>query len=75
MTTTSPTKPLTMLDTNVLADALYEDLPEYPASSHLLTLAEDAAAAFCVAPQVLAEFHAIITDPRRVSDAYTVTDA
>jgi hypothetical protein len=28
MTSTSPVKPLTMLDTNVLVDALYEDLPE-----------------------------------------------
>jgi predicted nucleic acid-binding protein len=64
-----------MLDTNVLVDALYEDLPEYAAASHLLTLAEDAAAAFCVAPQVLAEFYAIITDSRRVSDAFTAEEA
>jgi predicted nucleic acid-binding protein len=48
-----------MLDTNVLADALYEDLAEYPAASHLLELAEDAQAAFCVAPQVLAEFYSM----------------
>jgi hypothetical protein len=27
MTISSPIKPLTMLDTNVLVDALYEDLP------------------------------------------------
>jgi predicted nucleic acid-binding protein len=64
-----------MLDTNILVDALYEDLPEYPAASHLLELADDAEAAFCVAPQVLAEFYAIITDPRRVSDAYTAEEA
>jgi hypothetical protein len=38
MTSTSPTKPLTMLDTNVLVDALYEDLPEFPAASYLLDL-------------------------------------
>ena len=30
MTSISLTKPLTMLDTNVLVDALYEDLEEYP---------------------------------------------
>lgn len=54
MVSISPTKPLTMLDTNVLVDALYEDLPEYPAASHLLDLADDAGAALCVAPQVLA---------------------
>jgi predicted nucleic acid-binding protein len=64
-----------MLDTNVLVDALYEDLPEYPAASYLLTLAEDTTAAFCVAPQVLAEFYAIITDARRVSIAYTAVEA
>lgn len=75
MTSTSPTKPLTMLDTNVLVDALYEDLEEYPAASHLLTLAEEDDAALCVAPQVLAEFYAIITDPRRVSTPYTAKEA
>jgi hypothetical protein len=30
-----------MLDTNVLVDALYEDLEEYSAAVHLLTLAEE----------------------------------
>ena len=75
MTSTSPTKPLTMLDTNVLVDALYEDLEEYPAAAHLLTLAEEDDAALCVAPQVLAEFYAIITDPRRVSAPYTAAEA
>jgi hypothetical protein len=38
MRSTSLTKPLTMLDTHVLVDALYEDLPEYPAASHVLVL-------------------------------------
>src|SRR5215471_15391396 len=75
MTSTSPTKPLTMLDTNVLVDALYEDLEEYPAAAHLLILAEEDDAALCVAPQVLAEFYAIITDPRRVSVPYTAAEA
>lgn len=75
MTSTSPAKPLTMLDTNILVDALYEDLPEYPAAAHLLELAEDIEAALCVAPQVLAEFYAVITDPRRVSDVYTAEEA
>lgn len=75
MTSTSLVKLLTMLDTNVLVDALYEDLAEYPAASHLLELAEDPQAAFCVAPQVLAEFYAIITDPRRVSVAYSAAEA
>ena len=75
MTSTSAVKPLTMLDTNVLVDALYEDLPEYPAASYLLTLADNTDAAFCVAPQVLAEFYAIITDPRRVSAPYTAAEA
>jgi predicted nucleic acid-binding protein len=75
MTSTSLIKPLTMLDTNVLVDALYEDLPEYPAASHLLALADNIDAAFCVALQVLAEFYGIITDPRRVSDPYTAAEA
>ena len=75
MTISSPIKPLTILDTNVLVDALYEDLPEFSAASHLLERAEEVEAAFCVAPQVLAEFYAIITDPRRVSVAYTAEEA
>ena len=36
MTISSPIKSLTMLDTNVLVDALYEDLPEFPPASQLL---------------------------------------
>jgi predicted nucleic acid-binding protein len=64
-----------MLDTNVLVNALYEALPEYPAAAHMLARADDAGAALCVAPQVLAEMYAIITDPRRVSVAYTAEEA
>jgi len=37
---------------------LGENLPEYPAASHLLALADNTDAAFCIAPQVLAEFYA-----------------
>jgi hypothetical protein len=37
---------------------LGEDLPAYPAASHLLALTDNTDVAFCVAPQVLAEFYA-----------------
>jgi hypothetical protein len=40
------------------SDHLGEDLPEYPAASHLLALADNTDAAFCIASQVLAELYA-----------------
>ena len=66
---------LTMLDTNVLVYAYYEDAPQYPAAFPLLDQAQEADALLCVSPQVLAEFYAVITNSRRVSAPFTSDEA
>jgi predicted nucleic acid-binding protein len=66
---------LAMVDTNVLVYSLYEDAPQYRAASHLLERAQEADAALCVSPQVLAECYAVITNPRRVSAPFTAEEA
>jgi toxin-antitoxin system PIN domain toxin len=66
---------LAMVDTNVLVYAYYEDTPQYPAAFPLLDRAQEADAALCVSPQVLAEFYAVITNPRRVSAPFSSDEA
>jgi len=66
---------LTMLDTNVLVYAYYEDAPQYPAAFPLLEQAQEANARLCVSPQVLAEFYAVMTNPRRVSAPFASDEA
>ena len=57
----------TLLDTNVLIDALYKDSDHHPAARALLEQAKQEDAGFCITPQVLAEFYAVVTHPRRVT--------
>jgi predicted nucleic acid-binding protein len=66
---------LAMLDTNVLIYAYYEDAPQYPAAFPLLDRAQEAGTSLCLSPQVLAEYYAVITDPRRVSAPFTIDEA
>ncbi len=66
---------LAMLDTNVLVYAYYEDVPQYPAAFPLLDRVQEANALLCVNPQVLAEFYAVVTNPRRVSTPFTSDEA
>ena len=66
---------LAMLDTNVLIYAYYEDAAQYPAAFPLLDRAQEAGALVCVSPQVLAEFYAVITNPRRASALFTPDEA
>lgn len=66
---------LAMLDTNILVYAYYEDAPQYPAAFPLLDRAQEPGALVCVSPQVLAEFYAVITNPRRVSAPFTPDEA
>ena len=56
-----------VLDTNVLVYALFAQRPEHAAPLALLESARDADANLVVAPQNLAEFYAVVTNPRRVS--------
>jgi predicted nucleic acid-binding protein len=57
----------TLLGTNVLIDALYKDSDHHPAARALLDQAKQEDAGFCITPQVLAEFYAVVTHPRRVT--------
>ena len=66
---------MAMLDTNILIYAYYEDAPQYPAAFPLLDRAQEAGASLCISPQVLAEFYAVITNPRRVSAPFTSEEA
>lgn len=66
---------LTLVDTNVLVYSFFRDHPFYPASARLIDHAQTSTAGLCVVPQVLAEFYAIITNPRRVSAPFTAAEA
>lgn len=57
----------TLLDTNVLIYALYKDSGYFPAARALLDQAKQDDAGFCITPQVLAEFYAVVTHPKRVT--------
>jgi predicted nucleic acid-binding protein len=60
---------LAALDTNVLVYALYADAEHHRAARLLTERARDPHAALCFTPQVLAEFYAVVTNPRRVTEA------
>jgi predicted nucleic acid-binding protein len=56
-----------LIDTNVLVYALFRQRAEHAASLALLESAQEPGANLVVAPQNLAEFSAVVTNPRRVS--------
>lgn len=64
-----------LLDTNVLVYATNEDSPFFPRARELLdqALAGDLEAA--ITPQILAEYYAVITDPRRLDQPLTPQEA
>ncbi len=64
-----------MLDTNVLVYAFYRDAPQHAAAFRLLEQAQNEGASLCVAPQVLAEFFSVVTNPRRVSSPFAPREA
>ena len=72
MTFTAMSDELTVsvVDTNVLVYAHLNDAPHHAASFQLLDLARTGQQAFAVTPQILMEFHAVITDSRRVSKPF-----
>ncbi|MBI3797218.1 MAG: PIN domain-containing protein [Deltaproteobacteria bacterium] len=65
----------TFLDANLLVYALYRDMPQYPAARLVLERTQEENAALCVNSQVLAEFYAIITNPRRVTAPFSSGEA
>lgn len=64
-----------LLDTNVLMYAYYQRSPQHAASRALLDQAKQPGAGLCVAPQNLSEFFAIVTSPRRVTQAKSPSEA
>lgn len=57
-----------LVDKNVLVYAVYPAAPQHPASRALIDQATAENPQY-LAPQVLAEFYAVVTDSRRVSQA------
>jgi len=59
-----------LLDTNVLVYAYYQQSPQHAACRALLD-----GAGLCVAPRNLSEFFAIVTSPKRVTQAKSPIEA
>lgn len=64
-----------LVDTNVLVYALFPSAPQHAASRALVESARAPDAGLVVFPQMLAEFFAVVTNPRRVSPEKSVADA
>jgi len=60
---------LTCLDANVLVYAYFEGARHHAPSRALLERGRASDAGYCVTSQTLAEFYAVVTNPRRVSVA------
>jgi len=63
------------VDANVLVYALYRDTPQHVASRSFLERARRGELTLCLTSQVLAEFFAIVTSPKRVSNPRTPAEA
>jgi|RhiMethySRZTD1v2_1073278.scaffolds.fasta_scaffold1805230_1 predicted nucleic acid-binding protein len=74
-TMTLPASPLSMVDTNVFVSALYSEEVQHPAAYRFVTQAESPDANFCITPQIVTEFYSTITNPRRVTSAFSVEEA
>jgi len=76
MTTTSTaSSDLGVLDTNVLVYALDSESAHHAEAAGLLRRALGEDAGLCVTPQNLAEFFAVVTNPRRVRRAVSSSEA
>jgi predicted nucleic acid-binding protein len=64
-----------LIDTNVLVYALFATAAQHAAARSLLEQAKDPKAGLCIFPQILAEFFAVVTNPKRVSPAKTTDEA
>src|SRR5688572_9826239 len=63
------------LDTNVLVYALYADAEHHQAARQLLDQAQSGDVRFYLTPQILTEFYAVVTNPRRVTQPQSPADA
>ena len=64
-----------LLDTNVLVHAAYRDSPLHRAAANLVDLALRKRGVYCLAPQNLTEFMAVVTRGRLVHPAMTPSEA
>ncbi len=64
-----------LVDTNILVYAVFPSSCHHGVSRSLIEKAKDPNAGLCVFPQILAEFFAVVTNPKRVSPARTWEDA
>ena len=64
-----------LVDTNILIYRCYPGEEHHQASKELLEHASEAEVTFCVTSQVLSEFYAVVTSPRRVATAFTPDEA
>lgn len=63
--------PVSAVDTNILVYAHLDDAPHHGRSAALLDLARTEQQALAVTPQILLEFHSVMTDARRVSSPFS----
>ena len=63
------------LDSNVLIYSAFKGSPHFRAATALRDRALAGVLQLYISPQVLAEFFAVITDPRRVSESHTPHEA
>src|SRR4051812_21054247 len=63
------------VDTNILVYAFYQGAPHHAASRALVDQAKSPGADLCIAPQSLAEFYSVVTNPKRVQPAKSAADA
>ena len=64
-----------VLDTNILVYALFSDSPHHIVSRRLLDQAASEKAELFLASQSLAEFYAVVTNPRRVRSPKSANEA
>jgi hypothetical protein len=64
-----------LVDTNILVYSLYNDAPQHAASRALMEQANSDTAALLVTHQTMAEFFAVVTNPRRVTNPKTPAEA
>lgn len=64
-----------LVDSNVLVYAALKDSEHFRAASALRDQALSGTLQLFITPQILAEFFAVITDPRRVSEPRSIEDA
>lgn len=66
---------LALLDTNVLVHAAYRDSPHHRAAAQLVALGLGERGRFCIAPQNIVEFLAVVTRARFVDPPLPAADA